>query len=210
MEYIVIILKSVFVYVYLICLLRFLGKKEFSQLSVFDFVVFLIISELMIMSFDGDMSDMIDSLIATLALVILDKGSSKLALHSKKIRDIIDGKPTYIIYKGKLDQLAMKKLNYNIDALCQQLRVEQVSSVSEVEYALLETNGDLSILLSKDCQVLHPEPVISDGHMMSHVLRQLGKDENWLVNELKRHHVHNYQDVFYCVVEKDRLFFIMK
>ena len=94
MDYIIIILKSIFVYVYLICLLRFLGKKEFSQLSIFDFVVFLIIAEMMTMSFDGEWIEMIDSIIATFSLVLIDKFCSCLAMQSKKIRDLLEGKPT--------------------------------------------------------------------------------------------------------------------
>lgn len=209
MDYIIIILKSIFVYAYLICLLRFLGKKEFSQLSIFDFVVFLIIAELMTMSFDDGLKEMIHSVIATFSLVLVDKGCSYLAMQNKQIRDFLEGKPTYIIYKGKVDQKAMEKLSYNIDSLCQHLRTQQVGSVSEVEFAVLETNGDLSILLKKDCEVVHPEPVIMDGEINTHVLDHLGLDENWLMKELKKHHVH-YQDIFYCVIEKERLFFIMK
>mgnify|MGYP003275674043 FL=1 len=210
MEYIIIILKSIFVYVYLICLLRFLGKKEFSQLSVFDFVVFLIIAELMTMSFDETLPEMLDSVIATLSLVILDKISSSLSMTSKKLRDFLDGTPSYIITNGKVNQKMMRKLKYNVDALCQQLRQQQIGSISEVEFAILETNGTLSTLLKKDCQVAHPEPVIIDGEIIKDILTTLNKDENWLVNELKRHHVQDYHDVFYCVVEKERLFFIMK
>lgn len=210
MDYIIIILRSAFVYVYLICLLRFLGKKEFSQLSIFDFVVFLIIAELMTMSFDGTMEELIHSVIATLSLVLLDKACSYASMQSKKIRDFLEGKPTYIIYKGEVDQQAMNKLNYNIDSLCQQLRSQQVGSISEVEFAVLETNGDLSLLLKKDCEVVHPEAVIIDGEINHEILKRLGLNQNWLIKELKKHHIDHYEDIFYCVIEKERLFFIMK
>lgn len=210
MDYIIIILRSAFVYVYLICLLRFLGKKEFSQLSIFDFVVFLIIAELMTMSFDGTMEELIHSVIATLSLVLLDKACSYASMQSKKIRDFLEGKPTYIIYKGEVDQQAMNKLNYNIDSLCQQLRSQQVGSISEVEFAVLETNGDLSLLLKKDCEVVHPEAVIIDGEINHEILKRLGLNQNWLIKELKKYHIDHYEDIFYCVIEKERLFFIMK
>ncbi len=210
MEYIIIILKSIFIYVYLICLLRFLGKKEFGQLSVIDFVVFLIIAELMTMSFDETLYEMIDSLIATLALVIIDKFSSSLSMTSKKLRDFIDGTPAYIIVHGKVNQKVMHKLKYNVDSLCQQLRQQQIGSISEVEFAILETNGTLSTLLKEECQVIHPQPVIIDGEINIDVLTILNKDENWLIKELKKHHVNSFHDVFYCVIEKERLYFILK
>lgn len=209
MDYIIIILKSIFVYVYLICLLRFLGKKEFSQLSIFDFVVFLIIAEMMTMSFDEEWIEMIDSIIATFSLVLIDKCCSRLAMQSKKIRDLLEGKPTYIIYQGKIDQKAMKKLNYNVDSLCQQLRSQQIGSVSEIQYAILETNGDLSILTKKDSKVVHPEPLILDGQINQDVLKQLNYSPGKLKQELKSQHV-EIEDVFYCVLEKQGLFFIKK
>ena len=210
MSYIVIILKCVFIYVYLISLLRFLGKKEFSQLSIFDFVVFLVISELMIMYFDGDFTDLIRSVIATFTLVVVDKWCSYFALKNKKIRDLLEGKPTYIIFNGKINQKAMIKLRYNLDSLCQHLRMQQVGSISEVEFAILETNGDLSVFLKKDCIIKHPEPVIMDGLIMHEVLDKLKLDENWLIQKLKQQNIMRYQDVFYCIIEKQGLYIIQK
>lgn len=210
MSYIVIILKCVFIYVYLISLLRFLGKKEFSQLSIFDFVVFLVISELMIMYFDGDFKDLIHSVIATFTLVVVDKWCSYFALKNKKIRDLLEGKPTYIIFNGKIDQKAMIKLRYNLDSLCQHLRMQQVGSISEVEFAILETNGDLSVFLKKDSIIKHPEPVIMDGLIMHEVLEKLKLDESWLIQKLKQQNIMRYQDVFYCIIEKQGLYIIKK
>lgn len=210
MSYIAIILKCVFIYVYLIILLRFLGKKEFSQLSIFDFIVFLMISEFMIMYFDGDLNEFIKSVVATFTLVLIDKVCSYFALRSKKIRDLLEGKPTYIIYNGKTDQNAMTKQRYNIDSLCQHLRSQQVGSISEVQFALLETNGDLSVFLKKDCSVIHPEPLIIDGLIMHEALNKMNLDENWLIKELKKYHISDYQSVFYCIAEKERLFIIKK
>lgn len=210
MSYIVIILKCVFIYVYLISLLRFLGKKEFSQLSIFDFVVFLVISELTIMYFDGDFTDLIRSVIATFTLVVVDKWCSYFALKNKKIRDLLEGKPTYIIFNGKINQKAMIKLRYNLDSLCQHLRMQQVGSISEVEFAILETNGDLSVFLKKDCIIKHPEPVIMDGLIMHEVLDKLKLDENWLIQKLKQQNIMRYQDVFYCIIEKQGLYIIQK
>ena len=121
----------------------------------------------------------------------------------------LEGKPTYIIYQGKIDQKAMKKLNYNVDSLCQQLRSQQIGSVSEIQYAILETNGDLSILTKKDSKVVHPEPLILDGQINQDVLKQLNYSPGKLKQELKNQHV-EIEDVFYCVLEKQGLFFIKK
>lgn len=210
MDYIIIVLKCMFIYAYLIVLLRFLGKKEFSQLSIFDFVVFLIISELMIMHFDGNLVELINSIVATLTLVIIDKVCSFFTLKNKKFRDLLEGTPVYIIFQGKVDHEAMKKHRYNIDSLCQHLRSQQIDSISDVEFAILETNGDLSVFLKKECKVRHPEPVVSDGEFVDEVLEKLKMDRKWVIKELKRLNILDYKEVFYALVEKNRLFVIKK
>lgn len=199
-------LKSLFSYVYLIILLRILGKKECSQLSIFDFVVFLLIADLMAIAFDGK-DGFWNAVIATFVLVITDFVLSYLSLKSKRIRDIVEGKPSHIVINGKLDIEAMRKQKYTCDSLAQHLRQKGVSSLSEVAFATLETNGQLSIIRNKDNQVKQIEPVIMDGVIMHAVLENAGLDENWLIKALKGV---NVKDVMYAVIEKDRLFFLKK
>lgn len=201
---------SVFIYIYLTILLRLFGKKEFSQLNVFDFVVFLIISEIMTMSLDTKDLTIIDSVIATITLIILDRIESFLTIHSKKLRDIFEGRPCYIIFHGKIQYDAMKKLRYSIDDLCHHLRVHNIDSVSKVDYAVLETNGSLSIIEKQESITDLPDALISDGNINEEALQLLGKDKNWLMKELKKHHVGHIEDVMYCVLEKKGLYIIKK
>lgn len=200
----------IFIYIYLTILLRLFGKKEFSQLNVFDFVVFLIISEIMTMSLDTKDLTVMDSVIATITLIVLDRIESLITIHSKKIRDIFEGRPCYIILNGKIQYENMKKLRYSIDDLCHHLRVNDIDSVSKVDYAVLETNGSLSII-EKDKSITHlPDALISDGSVNEEALKLIKKDENWLNKELKKHHISNYENVLYCVYEKTGLYIIKK
>lgn len=200
----------VFIYIYLTVLLRLFGKKEFSQLNVFDFVVFLIISEIMTMSLDTKDLTVADSVIATITLIVLDRIESFITIHSKKMRDIFEGRPCYIILNGKIQYQSMKKLRYSIDDLCHHLRVHNIDSVSKVAYAVLETNGSLSIIEKQDSITELPDAIISDGNINEEALKLMGKDKNWLMKELKKHHVKYYHDVLYCVKEKEGLYIIKK
>ncbi|MGN1182882.1 MAG: DUF421 domain-containing protein [Faecalibacillus sp.] len=200
----------VFIYIYLTVLLRLFGKKEFSQLNVFDFVVFLIISEIMTMSLDTKDLTVVDSIIATITLIVLDRIESLMTIHSKKIRDIFEGRPCYVILNGKIQYETMKKLRYSIDDLCHHLRVHNIDSVSKVEYAVLETNGSLSIIEKKESITHLPDALISDGCVNEEALQLLGKDKNWLLKELKKKHVSHFEDVLYCVLEKQELYVIKK
>ena len=193
---------SIFMYIYLTVLLRLFGKKEFSQLNVFDFVVFLVISEITTMS--------LESVIATLTLIILDRIESFITMRSKKLRDFFEGRPCYIIYRGKIQYQNMKKLRYSIDDLCHHLRVNDIDSVSKVDFAILETNGSLSVIPKQESQTLLPDALISDGCINQEALQILNKDEAWLKNELKKKHISHIEDVLYCVLEKKDLYVIKK
>ena len=180
---------SVFMYIYLTVLLRLFGKKEFSQLNVFDFVVFLVISEITTMSLETQDLSVLDSVIATLTLIILDRIESFITMRSKKLRDFFEGRPCYIIYRGKIQYQNMKKLRYSIDDLCHHLRVSDIDSVSKVDFAILETNGSLSVIPKQESQTLLPDALISDGCINQEALQILNKDEAWLKNELKKKHI---------------------
>lgn len=204
------IILCVFIYIYLTILLRLFGKKEFSQLNVFDFVVFLIISEIMTMSLDTKDLTVMDSVVATITLIVLDRIESIITIHSKKIRDLFEGRPCYIIMNGKIQYENMKKLRYSIDDLCHHLRVNNIDSVSKVDYAVLETNGSLSIIEKNQSITSLPDALISDGCINEEALKLINRDENWLCKELKKHHITDYQKVLYCVLEKKGLFIIKK
>lgn len=189
---------SIFMYIYLTVLLRLFGKKEFSQLNVFDFVVFLVISEITTMSLE------------TQDLSVLDRIESFITMRSKKLRDFFEGRPCYIIYRGKIQYQNMKKLRYSIDDLCHHLRVSDIDSVSKVDFAILETNGSLSVIPKQESQTLLPDALISDGCINQEALQILNKDEAWLKNELKKKHISYIEDVLYCVLEKKGLYVIKK
>lgn len=198
------------IYIYLSILLRIFGKKEFSQLNVFDFAVFLIVAEIMTDTLGNDDFPFIYGVIATSTLIIIDRLVSLITLKSKRLRDIFEGRPTYIIYKGKLNQKAMKKQRYTVDDLSHHLRENNIDSISKVEFALLETNGTLSIITKEECCVELPDALIIDGIINEDNLKLLNLDINWLKKELKKQHIHNIDDIFYCILEKEKLLVIKK
>ena len=193
MDYVFVALKSMFCYLYLIILLRFLGKKECSQLNIFDLVIFLLVADLMAIAFENG-EGLINGVIATGILAVID----------------LEGKPTYIVTDGKLNYENMRKLRYDMDSLCQHLRQQGIASLSEVAFAILEPNGQLSVIKWQGLEVESLDPVIVDGKIMGQVLASLGYDENWLKKRLASQHAPDIRDIAYCVIEKKRLFFLPK
>ena len=209
MDYVFVALKSMFCYLYLIILLRFLGKKECSQLNIFDLVIFLLVADLMAIAFENG-EGLINGVIATGILAVIDYFCSWIALKNKKWRDLLEGKPTYIVTAGKLNYDNMRKLRYDMDSLCQHLRQQGIASLSEVAFAILEPNGQLSVIKWQGLEVESLDPVIVDGKIMGKVLASLGYDENWLKKRLASQHAPDIRDIAYCVIEKKRLFFLPK
>lgn len=210
MKYVEIFIESIVVYFYLVMALRFLGKKEMSQLTIFDLIVFLLISELMTISIGNEEVDFFQGALSVLVIVVLDKLCSYLTLRYKPIKKILEGNPSYIIYHGQLNQEKMTALNYSIDDLCHHLREQGIGSLSNVEFAVLETDGNLSVIEKKNNDVILPTSLINNGEINDDALKVMHKDRQWLLEQLKKENIHHYQDIFYCVLEKDKLFYIKK
>lgn len=210
MKYGELIFTTFFSYFYMVMILRFLGKKELSQLTVLDLIVFLVISELITLSIGDDQLSIFHSIVAVLVIVITDKICSYISLKSKRFKKLFEGQPTYIVYQGKLDQQKLIKLNYSVNDLCHHLREEGVGSLSDVQFAVLETDGKLSVIEKNQSHYIIPDPLITDGEINNDVLKILNKDEDWLIQLLKKEGIKDYRELFYCILEDEGLYYIYK
>lgn len=209
-EYFTLVYKCVIIYFVIIMALRIMGKREVGELSIFDIVIYLVMSELLAISITEPDESIFKSLIPIVTLAILQIIVSWILLKSKKSRDLFDGKCTILIHNGHINQATMKKERYNIDDLLTQLHEKCIGSPSEVEFAVLESNGTLSVLEKNKCKVKHPCALISDGMINHQTLQDLSLDEVWLSEALLREGIESYHDVFLCLLQKDGLFVIKK
>lgn len=183
-----------------------MGKREVGELSIMDLIVSILIAELAAMAIDKYESNLLISLVPIAALVIIQIVIAKISLKSPTIREKIEGEPSVIINRGKVNFEEMLNQRYNLDDLLTQLREKSIKSLEEVDYAILETSGKLSVFLkSKDNS--YPLPVILDGKVDQETLVQIGKDEEWLTKKLKENHISSDQ-VFYAFYKNNHLFFI--
>ncbi|MBQ9730925.1 MAG: DUF421 domain-containing protein [Bacilli bacterium] len=209
MEILIIILKTILFYVLLILILRIMGKREVGELSIFDVVVFFLISELFSLAIDND-TKLINVIFPIALIVILQILTSFLALKNDKFRNLIDGKPVIIIKNGVINQNELRKQRYNIDDLFLQIREHDVDSFKHIAYAILETNGKLSIITYEECSSRFPFPIIQDGKINIDYLKMIKKDEKWLNNELIKRNINSYKDVFLLFYDKTGLIFVLK
>ncbi|MBE6151783.1 MAG: DUF421 domain-containing protein [Firmicutes bacterium] len=204
--YMSMVFKTFVLYVFIVLVYRIMGKKEVGKLSIIDLIVSILIAELAAISIEETDRSIFTSIIPIVVLVSIQLVISFITLKNVKLRKIIDGNPTVIIKDGKLNFKEMSKLRYTLDDLFAQLREQGIKSIEEVNYAVLENNGKLSVFeSSKD----YPLPIIVDGNIDYLVLKDLKKDEKWINDILKEHEI-NLSNVFYAFYTKKKTYIIKK
>ena len=200
--------RTVFLYVFILVVLRVMGKREVGELSVIDVVVFVIMAEVVAFALESPDKNLFLSIIPILILLAIQLISSYISLKSKKFRDLVDGDPTVIIRHGEIIEEEMRRQRYNLDDLFQQLREQQVGSIRDVTFAFLEPSGNLSVFTKEETQPVLA--LISDGVIQNTHVEIIGKTEDWLRKELKSQGVNKIEEIFYCSLEGDELEFQLK
>ena len=208
MSIIMVLFRTLLFYVVIALVYRFMGKREVGELSIMDFIVSLLITELAAIAIDKYKSNLLITIIPIMALVIVQIVIAKISLKSQDIRESIEGKPSVIINRGKINFKEMLSQRYNLDDLLTQLREQSVKSIEDVDYAILEISGKLSIF-QKCSDKNYPLPVIIDGKIDEETLVQIKKDESW-INKVLNYKSFKLEDVFYAFYRNNNLFIIKK
>lgn len=137
--------RTVLLYVVIIIIFRFIGQRGINQLNVIDLVVVLMISELGVVAIEDTEESLLHQLVPILILTLIQIGLTYIQLKSQKLRRVLDGQPIIVIRQGKIDEKQMKKSRYNLDDLLLQLRDKNIGDIREVDYAILEPSGTLSV-----------------------------------------------------------------
>lgn len=210
MEYVVVIIRSILFYIIITLAYRFMGKREVGELSVMDFIVSLFIAELAAISIENYKDDMLLSILPIVTLVLVQLCVAYISLKVTGVRKTVDGEVSVIINRGKINFEEMLKQRYNLDDLLTQLRAQSIKSIEEVDYAILETSGKLSVFKrNDDPDRTYPLPVILDGKVQEDVLIQIRKDISWLNRKLDEENF-KLEDIFYGFYQKNRLFLIKR
>ncbi|RIW30198.1 DUF421 domain-containing protein [Bacillus salacetis] len=201
-EYIEVALRSLFILAALFFITKLLGKKQLSQLSFFEYITGITVGSIAgTLSMDLELK-LLEGLMSILLWFSVPFVFSLISLKSMKFRHFIEGTPTIFIENGNILEDALKKEKISIDELLEQLRKRNIFRASDVQYASLDTNGELSVLLKKEKQpllyedffhytgkMIQIQPVITDGEIDIQGLRQLGFSEEWLRLQLKQRKV---------------------
>ncbi len=207
-DYLIVLERTIIFYIIITLIYRIMGKREIGQLGIVDLIVSILIAELAAMSIDKRMDNILLSIIPMIALVLIQMLVSYLCLKYPKIRDILDGKPSVIINKGIINFKEMVKQRYNLDDLLIQLREGKIRTIEEVDYAILESSGKLSIFKKKNNIVGdYPLPLILDGVVEKDTLNNIHKTKRWLEKKLEEKKI-KLEDIFYAFYKNKDLYII--
>jgi len=210
-------IRTVILYVCVVTAMRIMGKRQLGELQPSEFVIALMISELATIPIDNTDMPILHGIIPIFALVLLELICSVLVIKSERARRIITGSPVQIIKDGKLMMKRLASLRICIDDVMEQLRLAGYSSISQIDSAIIETNGQLSVvpkeeerpLTCKDMNLSPPQThvphtIISDGVLRRNNLDGAGVTEKWLKKKLARYNITDYSQVDFLSVTDEK------
>ena len=210
MDYVIVLERTILFYIIITLLYRFMGKREIGQLGIVDLIVSILIAELAVISIDNREESIFLSIIPIVVLVLIQIGMSYLSLKYAKVRDAFDGTPSVMINRGVVNFKEMVRQRYNLDDLLTQLREQHIRTIEEVDYAVLESSGKLSVFKKEGSQFGdYPLPLILDGVIQPETLTQIKKSEKWLNKTLKEEQV-SLDNIFYAFYKDKGLYLIKK
>ncbi|MDT9756338.1 DUF421 domain-containing protein [Heyndrickxia coagulans] len=200
-DLLIIFFRTLLMYFAILIIFRLMGKREIGELSVLDLVVFIMIGEMAVVAIENHSEPVVNTLLPMVVLLGIQIALALFSLRSNRIRKLIDGKPSILINKGKIDEKEMRKQRYNFDDLLMQLRSKDIDNIADVEFAILETSGQLSVVKkskNKNKPASYTEPLIVGGKIQQNNLKKSNKTEAWLRSELQKRGYGDISRISFC------------
>ena len=209
----IVIARTMIIYFSLLLTMRLLGKRQLGEMELSEFVVAALIADLAAIPLQDVSIPLFNGLVAILVLFCCELIISGLTLKHIRLRTVLFGRPSMLIVRGKINQPEMRKNRFTVDELMQELRNQGSMDISQIEYAILETDGKLNVILYPAEQPVtpsqmgldagpggYPTIVVSDGHILEANLRHTGRDLGWLSKQLQARGHADAKNVFLMTV----------
>ena len=195
----IVFFRSIVLYIIVLIVMRLMGKREIGQLQPFELAIAIMIADLAAVPMAETGIPISNGIIPILGLLVMHLIISFLNLKSMKIREILCGKPAILIYRGKIDEKVLKKERFTLNELQERLRSSNVVNLGDVEYAILETSGQVTVIQKPDKRTTTPKDfnimpeyegipydLVVDGKVMYKNLKNIRRDYNWLKKEVNK------------------------
>ncbi len=210
----IVFFRTLILYFLVVIVMRIMGKPQIGELQPYELVIAIMISELAAIPMSDTEIPLLSGIIPIVTLLLAQITLAYWSMKSEKMRKIICGRPSILIERGLIKESELRHLRMNINDLLEQLRVKNFPNLSEVDYAILETNGELSVipkvenrpLITKDLGIKAPNPglplsLIIDGKMIRANLEKARLSENKFLETLHEQGINNYKDLFFASVD---------
>ena len=191
--------RSILIYIFVLIVMRLMGKREIGQLQPFELAIAIMIADLASIPMTDSGIPITNGIISILGLLLMHLVISFINVKSIKAREVICGKPTILVYRGKIDEKALKKERFTINELEERLRGNNVFNLGDVEYAILETSGEVTVIQKPEKRNTIPEDfnitpeyegipydLVVDGKIMEQNLKAIGKNYQWLKKQIEK------------------------
>lgn len=215
----ILLIRTIILYVLVIITLRIMGKRQIGQLQPYELVTTIMISELASLPMGDTRIPLMHGIIPIITLLIIQVCMSLIGLKSEKARIFMDGKPNLIVKNGKLQIPVLRSELLPASDVLEELRIKGYFNLNEIEYAILETNGQISIIsksdfepvIRKDLNIKSTNPtlpllLVSEGKKIEDNLKLLNENENWLDQQLRNNNIKNIEELFIAYLDTNNNF----
>lgn len=213
--------RTAVLYLTAVVVIRIMGKRQIGQLQPFELVITIIIAELVVIPMQDKDVPLLEGLIPVLTLLMLQYLVSLVLMKSENARAVVCGIPSVLVHNGRIVESELRRLRYNLSDLLEQLRVKGLPDVSDVEFAVLETNGELSVIPKSQKRPVQPQdlqlstayeglplPLIVDGKIKAGSLRKASLDRQWLQTEIRKQGIRRPEEVLYASLSTNGTLFV--
>lgn len=206
---VIVLFRTIILYFFVLFTIRVMGKSELSEMSPFQLVIIFMIADLAAIPIESTSVSLINGVIAVFSLMFLQTLISTISLKCEWFKNLINGKPSILIEKGKINQKELRNLRISLNDLLEQLRIQNIYALSDVEYAIMESNGELSVIPKVAKQPLTPDDlglkkqeealplvIVSDGILYKSNLKKINCSESKFLKLLNRNKLDSYKEVF--------------
>ncbi|MDD4833767.1 MAG: DUF421 domain-containing protein [Lutispora sp.] len=215
----IVFIRTIILYLLIVIIMRLMGKRQIGQLQPSELVVALIIADLSAIPMGNVGIPLLAGIVPILTLFVCEALLSYISLKSQFARKIFSGKPSIVIEKGRILEDELRKQRFNIDDLMEQLRLKNVPDIKDVEYAILETGGEISVILKTNKKPVIredlninatyeglPISLIIDSHINLQNLSIAKQDIDWLKKQLEKNNIKSANDILFAYISEDKEF----
>ena len=212
-------LRAIILYIIVLIVMRLMGKREIGQLQPFELAISIMIADLASIPMTDPGIPITNGIIPILGLLVMHLIISIINIKSIRAREIMCGKPSILIYRGKIDEKVLRKERFTINELQERLRSSNIVNIGDVEYAILETSGQVTVIQKPNKRNTIPEDfsiepeyegisydLVVDGKIMYENLRKIGKDDKWLKKQVNKFGFEPEQALIVTLDGKEQIF----